>query len=115
MLVGHPRGNGVGRRAEDDLDAGLAHGIDDAIHPRVIELAVFGLPEAPCGLAHANDVEAGGLHEGDIFFEAGSLVARHVLVVVGGAVENGGECEVFGAGRIGLRPDCCAPAATSSE
>ena len=94
MLVGHPCGNGIGWRAEDDLDAGLAHGVDDAVHPRVVELAVFGLPQAPGGLAHADDIEAGGLHQGDVFVEAGSLVSGHVLVVVGSAVEHGGEVQV---------------------
>ncbi len=95
MLMRHPCGNRVGRRAEDDLDSGLAHGVDDAVHPRIVELAVFGLPQAPGGLAHAHHVEAGGLHQGDVLVEAGSLVGPgHVLVVVGGAVEDGGKVQV---------------------
>ncbi len=69
----HPGGNGVGGRAHDDFDAGLAHGVDDAIHPGVFEVAVFGLPEAPGGFAHADDGDAGLLHEGDVFFEAAGL------------------------------------------
>ena len=91
MLVRHPRGNRIGGRTEDDLDAGLAHRVHDAVHPRVLELTVFRLPQAPGGLAHADHVEAGGLHQGDILFEAGGLIAGHVLVVVGGAVEHGWE------------------------
>ena len=94
VLVGHPRGNGIGGRAEDDLDAGLAHGVDDAVHPGVVEVAVFGLPQAPGGLAHAHDVEARGLHQGDIFVETGGLVTGHVLVVVSDAVEHSGEAEI---------------------
>ena len=73
MLVGHPGGNGIGGRAQDHLDAGLAHGVDHAVHPGVVELAVLRLPQAPGGLAHADHVEAGGLHQGHIFFQAGSL------------------------------------------
>ncbi len=89
MLVIHPRGDGVGGRAEDDFDSGFAHGVDDAVHPGVFEAAVFGLPEAPGGLAHADDGDVGLLHEGDVFVEAARLqVCGHVLVVVGGAVEN---------------------------
>jgi hypothetical protein len=70
VLVRHPGGDGIGGRAEDDLDAGLAHGVDDAVHPGVFEAAVFGLPEAPGGLAHADDVEAGA------FMRATSLARR---------------------------------------
>jgi hypothetical protein len=58
-------------------------------------VAVFGLPEAPSGFAHADDVEAGVLHKGDVFRETYILgvgrVLRHVLVVVSSAVEDGGE------------------------
>ena len=74
MLVGHPCGNGIGGRAEDHLDAGLAHGVDDAIHPRIVELAVFGLPQAPGGLAHADHVQARGLHQGNVLVQASGLV-----------------------------------------
>ncbi len=99
VLVRHPRGDGIRRRAEDDLDAGLAHRVDDAVHPGVVKLAILGLPQAPGGLAHAYDVEAGGLHQRHIFVEAGSLVAGHVLVVVGDAVEHGGEAEIGARAR----------------
>jgi hypothetical protein len=52
-------------------------------------VAVFGLPEAPGGLAHADDADACVLHEGDVFFEAAGLqVGGHVLVVIGCAVED---------------------------
>ena len=50
--------------------------IDDAIHPGVFEVAILRLPEAPGGFAHADDVDAGLLHERDIFFET---IAGHVL------------------------------------
>jgi hypothetical protein len=94
--VDHPCGDGVGGRAHDDLDAGVAHGVDDAVHPGVFEVAVFGLPEAPGGLAHADDADAGFLHQGDVFSEtfgwAVLVVGRrrpgHVFVVVGRAVED---------------------------
>ncbi len=39
----------------------------------------------------------GAFHQGDVFFEAGILdraVLRHVLVVVGHAVENGWKAEI---------------------
>jgi len=91
VLMGHPCGNGISGRAENDLDAGLAHGIDHAVHPRIVELTVFGLPQAPGGLAHANHIEAGGMHEGDVLVQA---VVGHVLVVIGGAVEDGGVFKV---------------------
>ena len=88
MRVVQPGGDGVGGRAHDDLDAGLAHGIDDAVHPGVFEVAVFRLPEAPGGFAHAHDGEAGLLHQGDVFVEA---LVGVVFAVVGGAVKDGGE------------------------
>ena len=94
VLMGHPHRDGIRGRAEDDLDAGLAHSVDDAIHPPIVEVAVFGLPQAPGGLAHAHDVEARGLHQGDIFVETGGLVTGHVLVVVSDAVEHSGEAEI---------------------
>ncbi len=103
MLVGHPGGNGVGRCSKNHLDAGLSHRVDDAIHPRVIKLTVGRLPEAPGGFAHANDVDAGGFHQGYILVEAGGLISGHVFVVVGGAIENGGEVERPGQVRIGIR------------
>jgi hypothetical protein len=80
--------DGVGGRAHDDLDARLAHGIDDAVHPGVFEIAVFGLPQAPGRLAHADDGDARGLHQRDVFVEA---LVGHVFVVVGCAVEDVGE------------------------
>jgi hypothetical protein len=94
MLMGHPGGNGIGGSSEDDLDAGFPHSFDDAIHPRVVELAVFGLPQAPGGLAHADDVDAGGFHQGNVFFQAGGLISWHVLVVVGRAVKDGWKVEI---------------------
>ena len=63
MLVVQPSRDGVSGGAHDDLDPGLAHGIDDAVHPGVFEVAVFRLPEAPGGLAHADDGDAGLLHQ----------------------------------------------------
>ena len=47
MLVRHPRGNRIGGRAENHLDAGLAHGIHDVVHPRVLEVAILRFPQAP--------------------------------------------------------------------
>ena len=88
--VDHPGGHGVGGSAQDDLDAGLAHGVDDRVHPGVFKVAVLRLPEAPGGLAHADDVDAGGFHQGNVFFQAGGLISWHVLVVVGRAVKDGG-------------------------
>ena len=105
MRLGHPGGDGVGGRAHDDLDAGLAHGVDDAVHPGVLEVAVGGLPEAPGGLAHAHYADAGVFHQGDVFLEtAGLQVGGHVLVVVGGAVEN------IGMIAPGGGVESCAPA-----
>jgi hypothetical protein len=97
MLVRHPCGNGIRGRAEDDLDSGLAHRVHNAVHPCILKSAVLGLPQAPGGFAHANDVQAGSLHQGNVFVEPRSLAAghvppRHVLVVVAAcAVEHGGE------------------------
>ena len=89
MLVRHPRRNRIRRRAENHLDAGLAHRVDDVVHPRVFESAVFRLPQAPRRLAHAHDVQARGLHQGDVFVEPRILIPGHVLVVVGRAVQHG--------------------------
>ena len=119
--MGHPRRNRVCRRTEDDFDASLAHGVHDAIHPGVVELAVFGLPEAPGGLAHAHNVEAGGLHERNILFKPDALgigrVLRHVLVVVGDSVEHSGKAEVRVAvcGLCACEGDQCEESDDSEE
>ena len=91
--MGHPGGQRISGSAEDDLNASLAHSADHAIHPGVVELSVFGLPQAPRGLAHADHAETGRLHQRDVLVEAGNLISGHVLVVVGGTVEHGGEVE----------------------
>jgi hypothetical protein len=44
MLLIHPRGNGVGRRAQDHFNSGGVHFLDNAIHPRVFETSIFRLP-----------------------------------------------------------------------
>ncbi len=101
VLMVEPGGDVVGGRAEDDFDAGFGHGIDDAIHPCVFKAAVFGLPEAPGGFAHAHDVEACGLHHGYVLIEA---VVGLVLAVIGGAVEDLRDVGRDGGWRVrGLR------------
>jgi hypothetical protein len=62
------------------------HGVDDAIHPGELKIAVAGFPGRPGGLADTHHGVAGVLHERDVLGEA---LLRHVLVVVGGAVEHG--------------------------
>ena len=54
MSLRHPSRHGVGRRPHDHFNARVPHRIDDAIHPRILELPVGGLPQAPCRFAHAN-------------------------------------------------------------
>ena len=83
---GHPRGDGIGRGTHDDLDAGLAHGVDHAVHPRVLEAAILRLPQAPGRLAQANHVETGGLHHLHVLFQT---LVRHVFMVIGRAVQDG--------------------------
>ena len=47
MGLGHPGRHGISGRAHDDLDPGLAHGIDYAVHPGVFEDSICRLPKAP--------------------------------------------------------------------
>ncbi len=94
MLVSHPRRERIGRRAENHLDPRLAHGVNDVVHPGIFELAVFRLPQAPRGFAHAHHVQARGLHQLDVLLQPRILVAGHVLVVVGRAVQHGGEIDL---------------------
>jgi hypothetical protein len=86
VLFGHPGRNGVGRGTHDDLDAGFSHGLDHAVHPGIFEAAVFRLPQAPGRFAQAHHVEAGRLHHLHVLFQP---LIRHVLMVVGGAVQDG--------------------------
>ncbi len=112
MLVRHPRRNCIGRRAENHLDAGLAHRIHDPVHPRVFELAVGGFPQAPRRLAHAHHVQPRRLHQRDILLQScrvRRIVAGHVLVVIGNAVQNGWKVQVRGCTPhlLGLRICTC--------
>src|SRR5690606_20863905 len=86
QLPDKPRRSGVGRCAEDDLDAVFVGGIEHGGEPLEIELAVVGFPCGPDRLANADDGEARLLHEAHVFVEAGRGL---VLVVVGGAEQHG--------------------------
>src|ERR1051325_2848336 len=85
VLMIEPGGDGISGRAHDDFDSGLAHALDDLIHPCKIELAVARLPQPPTGLAHANDSDARILHHLDILVEP---LVGHVLVIVRDAVKH---------------------------
>ncbi len=105
MLARHPRGDRIGGRAHDDLDAGLAHRVDDAVHPRRLEAAVLRLPQAPCRFAQAHDVEAGRLDHLDVLVQP---LVGHVFVIVRRAVQDGREVRL-GRRRGGARGACeCA-------
>ncbi len=93
VLMRHPGWNRISGCAENYLDAVLAHGVDDVVHPCVVKAAVFGFPEAPGGFAHAHDVESGSFHQRDVFVEPRGLIPGHVFVVVRNAVEDGWEIE----------------------
>src|SRR3712207_7476213 len=52
-------GDGVGRGAEDDLDAGGVTAVEHALHPGELEVALARLPGAPRRLADADERDAG--------------------------------------------------------
>src|SRR5581483_4217320 len=85
MLVIEPCRYRVGWGSENDLDACLAHGIHDAIHPRVLKLSILWFPQAPGGLTHANDVQARLFHQADVVIEPFVWL---VLVVIGRSVKD---------------------------
>ena len=86
VLRVEPGRDRVGGRAHHDLDPGRVHRVHDPVHPRELELALARLPARPGGLADAHDGDPGPLHQLDVLVEP---LVRHVLVVVGGAVEDG--------------------------
>src|ERR1022692_1086891 len=83
MLFEHPRRNRVGGRAHDDANLRARQAFHDAVHPGELEPAILGLPKTPGGFSHADHVEAGLLHQLDVFVQA---ILRHVFFVEGGAV-----------------------------
>ena len=107
MLARHPRGDRIRGRAHDDLDAGLAHCVDDAVHPRRVEAAVLRLPQAPRRFAQAHDVEAGRLDHLDVLVQP---LVGHVFVIVRGAVQDGRE-----VGLRGRRGGACAACECACE
>jgi len=89
MRLPHPGGNRIGGRPHDDLDAGLAHSVNDPVHPGIVKFAIGRLPKTPRGLAHADDTNACFLHERGIFFKSSGLqFVRHVLVVVRRTIQH---------------------------
>src|SRR5437763_11818174 len=85
MLTIPPGGDRRSRSAENYFEPGLGHGVYDTIHPGVLKVSVFRLPQTPGRLAHSYDRESSFPHQLDIF--AQSLVG-HVLVIIGSTVEN---------------------------
>ncbi len=85
MLSCQPRGDRVGRRSHDDLDAGLVHGGEHPIHVAKVEDAWLRFQRAPGRLGDAHDGDPGCLHHAHVFIQT---VRRGVLLVVGSTEED---------------------------
>ncbi len=85
MLPCQPRGDRIGRRSHDDLDAGLVHGGEHAIYVAKVEDAWLRFQRAPGRLGDAHNGDPGGLHHAHVFIQT---VCRGVLLVVGGTEED---------------------------
>ena len=85
VLRCQPRGNAVGRCAEDDLDARLVQRVNDAVHPGELKLPVLRLEERPCRFAHAHHRQSSLLHQPDVFVEP---VRRRVFRIVRSTVQR---------------------------
>src|SRR5215469_4087432 len=55
VLLVHPCGNRIGRRAHNDANSRSVQLLYDAVHPGKLELAALWLPQPPTRFANANN------------------------------------------------------------
>ena len=70
VFAGQPRGDAVGRCAEDHLDARLLHLVEDAVHPGELKLSVLRFEERPCGFSHAHHRQSCLLHQPNVLVQS---------------------------------------------
>ena len=85
MLGSHPRGDGVGGCAKDDLEAGSVQLVEDAVHPCEFELSVLRFEERPGGFADTHYGKSCLFHQTDVFVKT---VGGGVLAVIGSSIEG---------------------------
>ena len=107
-----PGGNGVGRRADDDVDSGFVHGVHDPVNMGIVKNAGTGFQRRPGGFGDADEVDARFLHHPDILVQT---VIGHVFVIIRDAVieffqhDNPPFVVVWRvkSGRVAFSLDCC--------
>ena len=93
MLLEQPGRDGIGRRAQDDLDAGPVGPVEDAPQPIEVEAAVARLEDPPGRLPYPDEADPGFLHQLEILLQP---LGGHVFPVIRSPVKDGIEF-----GRLG--------------
>ena len=83
-----PAGHRVGRRADDDVDAGAVGCVERAVHVGEVEYARLRFAGAPCGFGDADDVQSRSLHHRHVLIDAVNTLHHEIFVVVCGAEQN---------------------------
>ena len=71
MLPGQPDGRRGCRRGQNDFNPRFAQQVHHALEPGEVVFAFLRLAEPPGKLSHADDVNAGGLHQFHVMFPCG--------------------------------------------
>ena len=77
-----PAGHRVGRRADDDVDAGAVGCVERAVHVGEVEHARLRFAGAPRGFGDADDVQPRSLHHFHILIDAVDAFHHEVFVIV---------------------------------
>ncbi len=83
-----PAGHRVGRRTDDDVDAGAVGGVERTVHMGEVEHTRLRLAGAPCGFGDADDVQSRVLHHRHVLIDAVNALHHEIFVVVCGAEQN---------------------------
>ena len=83
-----PAGHRVGRRADDDVDAGAVGCVERAVHVGEVEYARLRFAGAPCGFGDADDVQSRSLHHRHVLIDAVNALHHEIFVVICGAEQN---------------------------
>ena len=83
-----PAGHRVGRRADDDVDAGTLRGVKRAVHISEVEHARLRFAGAPCGFGDADDVQSRSLHHRHVLIDVVNALHHEIFVVICGAEQN---------------------------
>ena len=77
-----PAGHRVGRRADDDIDAGTLRGVERTVHIGEVEYTRLRFAGAPRGFGDADDVQPRSLHHFHILIDAVDAFHHEVFVIV---------------------------------